>query len=196
MEEIAARIKELIADQGLSNKDFAQSIDVAPAIISHVLSGRNNPSLHLIQQITNVYTNVNLDYLLNGKGSMYEDQQLKDYKANEPKVPIDPKEPKEVDKAKQVSSEDEAAYSSFGLPPGARYVSEPSGAPIPYAVKDTIDNPKTEPTDKQEPEYPKEKRDSELTNVYTNVNPVPEKEIDRIIIFYRDRSFREYRPEA
>lgn len=193
MEEIAARIKELITDQGLSNKDFAQSIDVAPAIISHVLSGRNNPSLHLIQQITNVYTNVNLDYLLNGKGSMYEDQQLKDYKANEP---IDTKLAADVDKAKQVSSKDEAASSSFGLPPGARYVSEPSGAPIPYSTEAPNERPISEPTDKQEPEHPKEKRDSELTNVYTNVNPEPEKEIDRIIIFYRDRSFREYRPEA
>tara|TARA_Y100001934_G_scaffold279319_1_gene382747 strand:- start:452 stop:1033 length:582 start_codon:yes stop_codon:yes gene_type:complete len=193
MEEIAARIKELIADQGLSNKDFAQSIDVAPAIISHVLSGRNNPSLHLIQQITNVYTNVNIDYLLNGKGSMYEDQLLRDNKANEP---LGNEAVEDVDRAKQVSNEEEAVYSSIGLPPGARYVSEPSGAPIPNAMDSPKVNPNTEPSDKQEAEARSEKQKSELTNVYTNVNQDEGKEIDRIIIFYRDRSFREYRPEA
>jgi len=58
MEDIASRIKELIQSLAITNKDFAAEIDVAPAIISHVLSGRNNPSLNLIQQITNVYTNV------------------------------------------------------------------------------------------------------------------------------------------
>jgi len=193
MEEIAARIKELIADQGLSNKDFAQSIDVAPAIISHVLSGRNNPSLHLIQQITNVYTNVNIDYLLNGKGSMYEDQLLRDNKANEP---LGNEAVEDVDRAKQVSNEEEAVYSSIGLPPGARYVSEPSGAPIPNAMDSPKVSPNTEPSDKQEAEAQGEKQKSELTNVYTNVNQDEGKEIDRIIIFYRDRSFREYRPEA
>ncbi|WP_421753516.1 helix-turn-helix domain-containing protein [Croceimicrobium sp.] len=193
MEDIAARIKELIADQGLSNKDFAQSIDVAPAIISHVLSGRNNPSLHLIQQITNVYTNVNLDYLLNGKGSMYEDQQLKGFKANES---VNTKLAEDVNTTKELDNEEEATYSTFGLPPGARYVSAPSGAPIPYAAPTPQDHPSPKDPDKQGTESDKNKEKSELTNVYTNVNQGSEKEIDRIIIFYRDRSFREYRPEA
>ncbi len=168
MNEIADRIRELIDELALTNKSFAESISVAPAIISHVLSGRNNPSLHLIQQITNVYTNVNIDYLLNGKGSLFETIPLETN--DRESIPVE--------------------QSSSDLPPGARLVSPPSGAPMPSKPIDI-----EEETHIQE-EIPaktssKVQENSELTNVYTNVN----KKIDRIVVFYKDRSFREYLPE-
>src|SRR5690606_15301731 len=73
MEDIAQRIKELIDDQGLSNTDFAKETNLNPAIISHILSGRNKPSLQVINQIKDSFTNVNLDYLITGSGQMYID---------------------------------------------------------------------------------------------------------------------------
>lgn len=174
MEDIAKRIKELIDYKGISNKDFADSIGVAPAIISHVLSGRNNPSLNLIQQITNVYTNVNLDYILNGKGELIEKESVR----------IEPKQ--------EVKTESHQLGFNQ-LPPGTRLVSEPSGAPIPQKTPLTEEpSPKPEAVTPVKPPTPAD----ELTNVYTNVNSSDSKEIERIIVFYKDRSFREYRPEA
>lgn len=175
MEDIAKRIKELIDYKGISNKDFADSIGVAPAIISHVLSGRNNPSLNLIQQITNVYTNVNLDYILNGKGDLIEDEGLK------------PSFKQQDEANKDINPEPSQ------LPPGARLVSEPNGAPIPQKIKPVEDTAPLK--EKQVLDKSKASQD-ELTNVYTNVNQGESKEIERIIVFYKDRSFREYRPEA
>lgn len=174
MEDIAKRIKELIDYKGISNKDFADSIGVAPAIISHVLSGRNNPSLNLIQQITNVYTNVNLDYILNGKGELIEKESVR----------LEPKQ--------EVKTESHQLGFNQ-LPPGTRLVSEPSGAPIPQkTVLTEKPSPKPEAVTPVKPSKPAD----ELTNVYTNVNSSDSKEIERIIVFYKDRSFREYRPEA
>ena len=158
MDPIAERIREIIDFTGLSNKDFADSIDVAPAIISHILSGRNKPSLHIVQQITNVYTNVNLTYLLNGSGNLIKSKEL-------PKSGL--------------SSYDD----------GIRRVSAPTGAPLPKREPIT-----PEPDINKEAESAKPQEKEELTNVYTNVNRTKGKEIERVIIFYSDKSMEEYKP--
>jgi len=76
MNEIALRIKELIDSSELSNTEFANKIDTNPAIISHILSGRNKPSLQLIQNINSNFTNVNLSYLVSGIGSLYKEEPI------------------------------------------------------------------------------------------------------------------------
>lgn len=71
MEEVAKRIKELLETSGLSNSEFANKTGLNPAIISHILSGRNKPSLQVIDAIKRSFTNVNLDYLVSGEGQLY-----------------------------------------------------------------------------------------------------------------------------
>ena len=73
MDEIAKRIKDLIDKEGLTNGEFASRIHVNPAIISHILSGRNKPSLQVIQSIKDNFTNVNLDFLLSGTGDLFSE---------------------------------------------------------------------------------------------------------------------------
>ncbi len=187
MKDIADRIKELIEHLQLSNKSFAESIDIAPAIISHVLSGRNNPSLHLIQQITNVYTNVNLTYLLNGEGSLLMEESDKQEFSSE-------------------SSKSNVEQQSAALPPGARYVSPPSGAPVlPKQEKapEETQMPKEMPKQQNTPPVglkpevaDNERRDKQNSEKFTNVYKASGKRIERIVVFYTDRSFREYLPEA
>lgn len=63
------RLKELISHLGLSSAAFAQSIDVNRSSISHLLSGRNKPSLDVIVKILETYPEVDLYWLLNGKGN-------------------------------------------------------------------------------------------------------------------------------
>ncbi len=158
MDPIAERIREIIDFTGLSNKDFAESIDVAPAIISHILSGRNKASLHIVQQITNVYTNVNLTYLLNGDGSLIKEAETT---------------------KRQLSPYDE----------GIRKVAAPTGAPVP---KKQIESP--EPEINKEAKQANQQESEELTNVYTNVNRKNGRTIERVIIFYSDKSMEEYQP--
>ena len=45
MEEIVKRITQILEEQQLSSSAFADTIGVQRSSISHVLSGRNKPSL-------------------------------------------------------------------------------------------------------------------------------------------------------
>ena len=75
MKELTSRISELITSSGLSNSDFAERIGTSSATISHILKGRNKPSLHVLLQIKEAFTNVNIDYMLTGVGSLYLEPQ-------------------------------------------------------------------------------------------------------------------------
>lgn len=64
------RIEQFIKSLGISQKDFASQIGMSAATLSHVLSGRNKPSLELVTNILNKFTFINSDWLLFGKGEM------------------------------------------------------------------------------------------------------------------------------
>ncbi|MFN7100693.1 MAG: helix-turn-helix domain-containing protein [Flavobacterium sp.] len=61
---------ELILDYyGLSASGFADKIGVQRSSLSHLLSGRNKPSLDFILKILEVFPEIDLYWILNGKGS-------------------------------------------------------------------------------------------------------------------------------
>lgn len=62
------RIRELISSKNLNAAQFADQIGVQRSSISHVLSGRNKPSLEFIQKILKKFPDVNSDWLISGKG--------------------------------------------------------------------------------------------------------------------------------
>jgi DNA-binding XRE family transcriptional regulator len=64
------RIKEIAAHYGLSSTGFADRIEVARPVISHILSERNRPSLEVVQKIGVAFPEINLDWLLFGKEAM------------------------------------------------------------------------------------------------------------------------------
>ena len=64
--KIIDRIKKIISDNGLTNSSFADKIGVPRSSISHVLSGRNNPSLDLIIKILQSFDGISANYLLSG----------------------------------------------------------------------------------------------------------------------------------
>lgn len=67
-----SRIEHIINSESLSNMQFAQSLDISPASITHILSGRNNPSLDIITRIARKYPHYNLRWLLLGEGAVYD----------------------------------------------------------------------------------------------------------------------------
>jgi hypothetical protein len=64
------RIRQLIDFTGLSVSQFADDIEVPRAILSHILGGRNKPSLDVILKVIANYRNINPDWLLLGEGDM------------------------------------------------------------------------------------------------------------------------------
>ncbi|MEN8884320.1 MAG: helix-turn-helix transcriptional regulator, partial [Flavobacteriaceae bacterium] len=62
------RLKKILEHHQLTASMFADKIDVQRSSISHILSGRNKPSLDFILKVTNEFTDVDIYWLLNGKG--------------------------------------------------------------------------------------------------------------------------------
>ena len=69
MEEIVKRITQILEEQQLSSSAFADTIGVQRSSISHVLSGRNKPSLEFILKTVRAFPAYSTDWLLFGKSS-------------------------------------------------------------------------------------------------------------------------------
>ena len=65
------RIRNLLETRQLTPTQFADLIGVARPIVSHVLSGRNKPSLEVVQRILAALPELSMPWLLNGAGPMY-----------------------------------------------------------------------------------------------------------------------------
>ena len=66
-DEIIIRIKKLISENELNAASFADKIGVQRSGISHILSGRNKPSLEFLSKIQTTFDEVEFDWLLLGK---------------------------------------------------------------------------------------------------------------------------------
>ena len=62
--DLNKRIEQIIIDKGLSPSYFADTIGIQRSSISHILSGRNKPSLDIIQRILKVFPDIDRDWLL------------------------------------------------------------------------------------------------------------------------------------
>ncbi len=71
------RLVEFLKAENKSSAQLAEEIGVQPSGISHILSGRNNPSLDFVLKMLEKYQYISTDWLLFGKGSMYKDLQMK-----------------------------------------------------------------------------------------------------------------------
>lgn len=67
-EEFTKRLQKIMDFHNESAASFAEKIGVQRSSISHILSGRNKPSLDFVLKILSSYPEVELYWLLNGKG--------------------------------------------------------------------------------------------------------------------------------
>lgn len=68
------RIREFLISENKSSAQLAEEIGVQPSGISHILSGRNNPSLDFVVKMLEKYPFLSTDWLLFGKGVMYREE--------------------------------------------------------------------------------------------------------------------------
>ncbi|MCH2217217.1 MAG: helix-turn-helix domain-containing protein [Flavobacteriales bacterium] len=94
------RLKEIIQHHQLSASQFADSIGVQRSSISHILSGRNKPSLDFILKVTNTYTDVDIYWLLNGKGSFPKSSSSPTIAGNSPALSSTNNNPESVNHKK------------------------------------------------------------------------------------------------
>ncbi len=67
--DFTTRLKKVMEYHHLTASLFADKIDVQRSSISHIISGRNKPSLDFILKVTNTFKDVDIYWLLNGKGT-------------------------------------------------------------------------------------------------------------------------------
>ena len=78
MDDIKDRFKLIMNREKLTAGAFAESIGASQATISHILSGRNRPSVELVLRVHQRYTDINLEWLLTGKGQMSNEDGTSD----------------------------------------------------------------------------------------------------------------------
>lgn len=67
--EFSKRLQKIITYYGLSSSALADKIGVQRSSISHIISGRNKPSLDFVLKVLSAFPEVDLYWLLNGQGS-------------------------------------------------------------------------------------------------------------------------------
>jgi len=156
IEDFIKRLEIILDYYSLNASSFADKIGVQRSSLSHLLSGRNKPSLDFILKILDVFPDVDLYWILNGKGTF----------------------PKSELKSETIIA-----------------------APTPI-FNNQIPESKIEKTaDLFSEELPNQKNQLEeklATNFLNTQNSALQKnssEIDRIVIFYKNGTFKTYSPE-
>jgi transcriptional regulator with XRE-family HTH domain len=70
------RLLEFLRNENKTSAQLAEEIGVQASGISHILSGRNNPSLDFVLKMLEKYPFLSTEWLLFGKGTMYRDSRM------------------------------------------------------------------------------------------------------------------------
>ncbi|TAL61341.1 MAG: XRE family transcriptional regulator [Bacteroidetes bacterium] len=116
------RILEFLKTENKSSAQLAEEIGVQASGISHIISGRNNPSLDFILKMLEKYQFLSSDWLLFGKGSMYKDPKMNSLfedniaaKANIERTLSDDKDKRPELEFQQVTNEEQPVSSVIAM---------------------------------------------------------------------------------
>jgi|TARA_B100000780_G_scaffold72072_1_gene48256 transcriptional regulator with XRE-family HTH domain len=62
--------------KNLNASKLASNIKINRATISHILSGRNKPSIDILSKMIDVYPDLNLNWLISGLGYMSNEDKI------------------------------------------------------------------------------------------------------------------------
>ena len=68
--EMKDRISHIIRAKNLTAAEFAIQLGIQPSNVSHLLSGRNNPSLDFVKKLKETFPEYSLDWIVFGEGPM------------------------------------------------------------------------------------------------------------------------------
>ena len=71
------RLEQFLKAENISQSQFADSIGVARASVSHILAGRNKPGFDFLVSMSRQYPALNLEWLITGKGKMFSGAQAR-----------------------------------------------------------------------------------------------------------------------
>jgi len=157
----------------LSASQFADKIGVQRSSVSHVLSGRNKPSLEFVQKILLAYPEISSDWILFGTGLIIKQKtsvKPPDRKEDQKDFLLSPEVSNQYtkdnqnseDRTDQIDPNEEIQSDEFEMIPGKNHQSD-------SLINDSLDR---------------------LTNHRQK------KIAEKIVILYKDQTFSEYYPES
>jgi transcriptional regulator with XRE-family HTH domain len=153
IEDFIKRLETILDYYSLNASSFADKIGVQRSSLSHLLSGRNKPSLDFIMKILEVFPEVDLYWILNGKGSF-------------------PKSSTEKSNVLQEEISSTAPAPSFENESPTNLFSEINTPPLKTPAA--------------------EEKNLALEN--STPFETTSSEIDKIVIFYKNGTFKDYKP--
>ena len=103
--EFVSRVNKIMDYYQLSSSAFADRIKVPRSSISHLLSGRNKPSLDFVMKVVKEFETVELYWLLNGKGDFPNDTTTPSI--SDPSINKNPQQQKQVISDKSIDLTDD-----------------------------------------------------------------------------------------
>ena len=99
------RINQIIRAKNLTAAEFASKLGIQPSSVSHLLAGRNNPSLEFVKKLKETFPEYNLDWIVFGKGPVTISEPFKETApVDRPVLPLElplspaPEQPEPVEK--------------------------------------------------------------------------------------------------
>ena len=207
------RINILLKAKNITARQFAEEIGIQPSGMSHILSGRNNPSLDFVMKVMKRWPEVNINWLMFGKGEMYVNPPI-----NSSSAPVE--ELQEVSdnisgtvdydlfSQPSVTENSEATSQSVNFS-GTEEKAQPEVADP--DVEPAIESPEDSvPVSSQPPslnDFPQSRfappapqpRENCVNGTNTPSGQektiLAKKSIEKIVVFYSDHTFGEYYPE-
>jgi transcriptional regulator with XRE-family HTH domain len=164
------RITQFLSNEGISPAEFADKIGVQRSSVSHVLNGRNYPSASFIQKMLGSYKTLNPRWLLLGEGTMSDAKPMLVKEPTLFQLPIEPEAPQ--------------------TPPETIPTINQPIKDIPNQLTGNIDVKHSSTVNTNQPaELNLDQPVSDLLNV-----SIDNKEVERIVLFYTDKTFTAYTP--
>ena len=117
------RIAHIMRAKNLKASDFATLLGIQPSGVSHILAGRNKPSLEFVKKIKETFPEYNLDWIIFGTGPMTTSEPFKESLKETPNesptngglLPIDFEQPRNMEDLMDPTEEAESHMGSAGI---------------------------------------------------------------------------------
>lgn len=159
------RLIQLLDLEQLTPSKFADIIGVQRSSVSHVISGRNNPSFDFIQKTLTAFPGLNAEWLIVGQGTMY-DQMGRELSGNLFETPVE-------DNLEQIPVEITGEGTENSFPEDSQELKEES------------DSSSNADLTKDSEDFPIDLGQKEFRSPGSIV---------QVMVFYDDDTFRTYKP--
>lgn len=195
------RIEQIMAYYKLTQAQFAEAIQITPGGVSHLSSERNKPSMMTTNKIIKAFPNINITWLLEGKGEMLKNNQVTNAQPTSLKSIADESlsnqfelfsivENSEKTSIPEKSEKDESINSKL--------VSESNNNTF-TKMENTITDTHLESTVSVESSplninRSESKKSEDIQTKSQILNSQSDKKVKKIVFFYEDKTFTEFFP--